>query len=358
MTQEQELITQPTQEQQTRTCSSIHQELIDRITRQEELSLKLEEKIRRLEESKPTEENKTTQEPTKPKTTKKPTPAAPIDLEGNPEAETTREQVQPLDLVNVKIPRRRWEDRPVMTESMTEKVTEELEKHVEEKYRGPDPPKTKPQKEMEPGQRTNIIQSMLAKSALHVGIGPLTKDHIARVGCLLQTKGLFSPEDTKMEKQQRTVKSHVKSWCRKNLKMEDKDWDTIELVNIITAENSDIVFLYCKTNEDATKLTSRAKHLPRDMGPETPRIVMYIDRRAMKRHKAILNIAKTLREHSKNSVQTNIRTGKNDYLLRKRNKGDDTPWSEIPPMILAQKIPEFEVGRYKDMINPDNNGER
>ena len=89
MTQEQEQITQPTQEQQTKTCSSIHQELMERLTRQEELSQKLEEKIRKLEESKPTEENKTTQEPTKPKMTKKPMPAAPIDLEGNPEAETT-----------------------------------------------------------------------------------------------------------------------------------------------------------------------------------------------------------------------------------------------------------------------------
>ena len=82
---------------------------------------------------------------------------------------------------------------------------------------------------------------------------------------------------------------------------------------------------------------------------------MYIDRRGAKRHKAIVNIAKTIREHSNNTIQTSIRTGKNDFLLRKRTKGSDTPWMEIPPIIITQEIPQFEVGTYKDILNPENN---
>ena len=68
-----------------------------------------------------------------------------------------------------------------------------------------------------------------------------------------------------------------------------------------------------------------------------------------------MNIAKTIREHSKNSIQTSIRTGKYDFLLRKRSRGDSTPWAEIPPIEIHQEIPEFEIGTYRDIINPENN---
>ena len=61
-----------------------------------------------------------------------------------------------------------------------------------------------------------------------------------------------------------------------------------------------------------------------------------------------------MRDHSKNTLQTSLRTGKNDFLLRKRQKGDETPWSEIPPVLIQQVIPEFEVGIYTDMINGEN----
>ena len=82
---------------------------------------------------------------------------------------------------------------------------------------------------------------------------------------------------------------------------------------------------------------------------------MYVDSRVMKHHKAILSIAKSIREHSNNEIQTSIRTGKHDFLIRTRPRGSDTPWSEIAPIQIVQKIPEFEIGTYQDMINPQNN---
>ena len=82
---------------------------------------------------------------------------------------------------------------------------------------------------------------------------------------------------------------------------------------------------------------------------------MYVDRRASKRHRAIMTIAKSIREYSKNTVQTSVRTGKTDFLLRKRIKGDQTPWSEIPPILITQNIPEFEIGIFNDMVNPHKN---
>ena len=82
---------------------------------------------------------------------------------------------------------------------------------------------------------------------------------------------------------------------------------------------------------------------------------MYVDRRALKRHKAYQNIAKSIREHSNNETQTTIRTGKSDFLLRTRPRGNKTPWSEIHPTVITQKIPEFEIGNYDDIVNPQNN---
>ena len=60
----------------------------------------------------------------------------------------------------------------------------------------------------------------------------------------------------------------------------------------------------------------------------------------------MVKIAKTMREHSQNTIQTSIRAGKRDFHIRKRNKGTTTPWNEIPPIVIAQKIPQIEIGDY------------
>ena len=101
--------------------------------------------------------------------------------------------------------------------------------------------------------------------------------------------------------------------------------------------------------------TSRAYNIPHDSSDNPPRLVMYVNRRAAKRHKAIMTIAKTIRNQSKNSVQTTITIGKRDFLLRQRPRGSSTPWAEIPPLTITQNIPDFEIGNYTDIINPANN---
>ena len=187
-----------------------------------------------------------------------------------------------------------------------------------------------------------------------VGVGPITREHTKRVADKLVQRGIVKKSDSFEIKMQITTKSLVKSWAQKHLKMNDKDWDEIKIQQIVAAENSDIVFIYCELQDDAAKITINAKKLPQESNSEAPRITMYIDSRARKRHKAILNIAKTVREHSKFTVQTTVRIGKSDFLLRKREKGDTTPWGEIAPIIITQELPEFEIGEYKDIINPEN----
>ena len=47
--------------------------------------------------------------------------------------------------------------------------------------------------------------------------------------------------------------------------------------------------------------------------------------------------------------------GKSDFLLRQHPRGSQIPWSEIPPILLNHEIPEFDIGKYKDLVNPSNN---
>ena len=242
-------------------------------------------------------------------------PAASIDILTHEQIDTTRVENQPIDWVKVKIPRRRWEERPLLSNSINEIVKQDLIKHMEEKYNGENPPKSKPQKQMDPDSRRKAIQNMLARGNLNIGVGPIMKDHISRVEQILIKRGILTMSETPSVRKQRTIKSLVKSWSAKYLQMTDHHWDSININSIQTAENSNIIFINCKDQEDANMFTSRAKNIPQDSDPDAPRIIMYVDRRATKRHKAIVKIAKTLREQSKNTIQTTIRVGKNDYLL-------------------------------------------
>ena len=75
------------------------------------------------------------------------------------------EDESPIDWTEVKIARkRRWETRPVLSQTINEIVKEDLEKHLDEKYGGDDPPKTKDQKPMsqdkrKKGDTNNVRQS-------------------------------------------------------------------------------------------------------------------------------------------------------------------------------------------------------
>ena len=101
--------------------------------------------------------------------------------------------------------------------------------------------------------------------------------------------------------------------------------------------------------DEAAKLTSKARNLPQNGNENNPRFVTYVDPRARKRYNAIQIVAKTIRTKSKGTIQTSIRNGKHDYLLRQKQKGDQTPWSQIPPVKLDLNLPEFEVGKYKNI---------
>ena len=256
-----------------------------------------------------------------------------INLDTNDDPTNNLEQrteEQPLDWTRVKTARKVLPDRPPIPEQVQDEVKKDLKSHIKDQKNKNI--KTKPQQQMEEQTRLDKIREMLRKQTLVVGIAPITASHLEDIEQKMIDRGAMSKNQPKELRKQRTIKSVIKSWAFKNLKLSEESWDSIQMEEIVQTqtEGSDIIFIKCKEEKDAQMITQNAKNLPQDTEGHGPRLVSYIDTRAKARHRAYIQIAKTLRENATKTIQTNIRTGRNDFLLRMREKGDPTPWSLIP----------------------------
>ena len=331
------------------------EEIWNRIETQQEEIENLHKRITELENKEPEEPVEVVKQAisTKPTTVKKTilTPTLSIDAEGN-QNEITRTENQPFDWTTVRSARRKYIPRPELNDTTNEKVTEEINKLIEEKKEERGNKERKPQKKMKQKEREERIEKMLRISADTVGFAPFSNAHIDKVTRHLSKKGLLKATESFENRRQRTIKSLVKSWAYTNLKMSDREWDSIQVESVYQtqSEESNIIFLKCTTSDDAAKITSRAHNLPKSTGPDCARLVMHVDKRARARYAAYQTIAKTIRQQADNSIQTSIRIGKKDFLLRKKPRGDQTPWSQIPPLKITQDIPAFEIGVYKDIF--------
>ena len=286
---------------------------------------------------------------------RKPSPTVDIDEDGNPVADEqrTKEFLQPIDLAPVKNPWRKMPPRPKLSVSIQAEAKTNLEEHnnlVKEKIESNDLKIKKP-KNITKKERTSAIQSIMKKQSSVIGVAPISKKQIYTVCESMTKSGILKRSEDLGKRLQRTVKSLVKAWAKKNLKMDDEAWDEIKIKEIFqtNSDDSNIVFINCETIEDASRISSQARHLPKTSQENAPRLVMYVDPRARKRFNAVHNVAKTIRMKSDNTVQTSIRNGRNDFLLRRKERGDQTPWGQLPPLDLDQNLPDFEVGMYKNI---------
>ena len=85
-------------------------------------------------------------------------------------------------------------------------------------------------------------------------------------------KGILKRSEEQNIRIQRTTKSLVKTWTKKNLQMNYNDWDDLKILKITPSnhEEADLVFLKCQNRDETAKLTSRAKYLPQNLGENNP----------------------------------------------------------------------------------------
>ena len=261
--------------------------------------------------------------------------------------------LQPLDNVKVKNVFKQLPPRPNLSTSTQVEAGESLEKHNQETARKIETNQTKLKKQtnLNKKEKEKAIEQMLAKSSCEIGIAPFTKKHTYKVCESMTQKGILKRSENLETRLQRTTRSLVMSWTKKNLKMTDNDWNDVKIKKITQpiSDEAEIVFLSFEDRDEITKLTSRAKYLSQSKEENSPRFVTYVDPRARKRFNAIQVVAKSIRTKSNGSIQTSIRNGKQDFLLRQRQKDDTTPWGQIPPLKLDLNLPQFEIGMYKNI---------
>ena len=112
-------------------------------------------------------------------------------------------------------------------------------------------------------QKEKMIENMFNKQACTIGIAPLSNDHVSRVCNDLTKKGVLDRTEPLKTRQERTLKSLVKSWCVKHLSVTEDEWDQIKVKKIsqTNSETSDVVYISMETIDDITILTSKAKNL-------------------------------------------------------------------------------------------------
>ena len=79
---------------------------------------------------------------------------------------------------------------------------------------------------------------MFDKQACTIGIAPISNDHVTRVCEELTKNGVILKSEDFKTRHQRTLKSLVKSWCKKNLGISCEEWDEIKVTKI-TQTNSE-----------------------------------------------------------------------------------------------------------------------
>ena len=126
---------------------------------------------------------------------------------------------QPLDYAKVVTARRKLPPRPNLSMSTHKEVETNLKDHNEQikqkiiekevKIRQPKTLNTKETKAH--------IEKMFAKATKTVGIGPIPKDHVYKVCEELTKKGVLKRSEDHQTRLKRTIKSVIKSWCKKTL---------------------------------------------------------------------------------------------------------------------------------------------
>ena len=291
-------------------------------------------------------------------------PSPVIDLQGNTLNEPTTgniETVQPIDMAKFKKSRKFNSDRPKLSDTMNVKVKVPLNNQMQE-----DEAKRKPnqeqrqEKDISNQERNQRIVQMFEKSSQYLGFAPFTKAGTAQAMENMERRGVFHPRESHESKYQRTIKSLIKSWTRQHLKMTDEEWTDINVTEILptAGEDSNIIFLRFESSDDVAKFNAKAKNLPKTNLRDSPRLIMHVDNRARQRYRAFQRVAKTIRQESKGDTQTSICSGRYDFLLRRRERDDPTPWGSIPPIRMEAGLPPIEIGMYKsrhemDLINEE-----
>ena len=142
------------------------------------------------------------------------------------------------------------------------------------------------------------------------------------------------------------TKNVITNFMKDNLKMSQKDRDSIRIRSIYSCkkETTPIIYIQCEDTEDISLITSHVSNLPTNQDKNAPSVVTHIPQVLFKRYQYCQKILYKLRKSQKGKIQTNIRLGRLDFQLRHKVKGDPTPCKLIPTLKNPQGCTQTRTG--------------
>jgi hypothetical protein len=138
----------------------------------------------------------------------------------------------------------------------------------------------------------------------------------------------------------------VEEFFKYELKMTPNIREKLEIEDIFRPRNkktTDVVYVRLKDSKSASLLWSQARFI--QSGSRTS-LVNYIPSPAFDRFKAVEAMAYQIRTEEDRRYKTDVRLGKTDFILRKKDKKDLRIWRMIDPEELPSHLPQIN---YNDM---------
>ena len=196
----------------------------------------------------------------------------------------------------------------------------------------------------------NLIEEAIKESARIIGFSPITEQMKNIEAEKIRKNGQLDGNRDKSALYETATKNLVDKFMRNKLKM---DANTRRLINIVQiyssqSDNSPTIYIKCKSDEDVSTITSHAHNLPRpDRDTIADTLVPHIPKILYQRYKACEKLLWQYRKSDQGNIQTNLRLGRYDFLLRSRTKGDPTPWKFITPIRIPNTFPKPELNLLK-----------
>ena len=189
----------------------------------------------------------------------------------------------------------------------------------------------------------------------HIGFRPISKEDIDKEEQRLVKTGIYDIKNKKDKNEVRitAIKTVVLKFMRDKLKMSEDDRNKVEITKIFQSqsEDSNTIYLRCKTSNDIGIINKHAVNITQgNTQAETPSLVLHIPKDMYDRYQGCEEILYHIRNNYQGQVQTNLRIGREDFIIRCRLKTDKTKWNKIIPMKIPENVPFIKINNESEEI--------
>ena len=201
-----------------------------------------------------------------------------------------------------------------------------------------------------------IIRQKISESSHIIGLRPISIQQINEEAEKIK-KNKKIKETDRIKIIAIATKTIVMKFFRDKLKMDDDTRENLEITKIFPSKNPEarIMYVECSSTDEISKITSLAKNIEfSNLKEEAASIATHIPKILYARYLSIEKLMYQLRMSSKGNIQTNVRLGKNDFIIRQKLKNDRRKWKDVTPLEIPPHIAKIDLDIIK---NQDKNQE-